>query len=585
MKKIIYSILMLVALSSCELDELPKASAGESEIFGTESGLKTYSFSFYNDLPSGSTAYRLDAIADYGARNSLDNLLRDGALNAETSGGWSWSALRNINHFIVKNNNEKVPLAVRNNYEGIARFFRAYFYYNKLTTFGDVPWIDTPIGIDDQEKLFGKRDSRTLIIDKIIEDLDFAYNNISVSSSDGTMITKWAALALKSRVALFEGTFRKYHTNLNLQSTADIYLNHAANAAAELIEKGPHSLNTAQGTALSQRQLFVSDKPVTNEVILAVALSKDLSVLGDANWWWTSATYGPRYSLVRPFVNTILNIDGTPYTSRKEFMTEDFYQETQGRDMRLSQLIRTPGYKREGVDTPPNFASFTYTGYQPIKYALDGTMYDNSGLNTNALPLIRYAEVLLNYAEAKAELGTLTTSDWTKTVGALRARAGVTGGLNALPTQVDEYLKKTFFPAISNPVILEVRRERQVELALEGFRFDDLKRWKRGELLAELPWTGMYVPEYNKLMDLDKNGTPDVIFYQGGTSAPTVPAGVARVAIGGAASNFQTITNTKHLEWFKAQVRTWYPDGRQYLNPIPASAIVKNQNLTQNPGW
>src|SRR5690606_19501723 len=149
----------------CELEELPKASASESDIFGTESGLKTYSYSFYNNLPSGTTAYRMDAMADYGAVNSLNNFLRDGAYSAETSSGWSWTALRNINHFLVKNTNENVNESVRNHYNGLARFFRAYFYYDKLVTFGDVPWIDKPIGVDEEELLFAKRDSRTVIID------------------------------------------------------------------------------------------------------------------------------------------------------------------------------------------------------------------------------------------------------------------------------------------------------------------------------------------------------------------------------------------------------------------------------------
>ncbi|ADQ17940.1 RagB/SusD domain protein [Leadbetterella byssophila DSM 17132] len=585
MKKLIYSLLVFCSLSSCELEEFPKASASEKDIFGTESGLKTYAYSFYNNLPSGTTAYRLDAMADYGAVNSLNSFLQDGAYSAETSSGWSWSALRNINHFIVKNNDPAVPESVRNHYNGLARFFRAYFYYDKLTTFGDVPWIDKPIGVDEEDVLFAKRDSRTIIIDKILEDLDFAYQNMTTNSSDGTTVTKWAALAFKSRVALFEGTYRKYHAQLNLQGTANKYLQSAADAALELMDKGPHRLNTAQGVSSSQRALFISDAPITTEVILAVALSKDLAILGDANWWWTSATYGPRYSLVRPFINTILNLDGTPYTGRAKFQSETFFEETQNRDYRLAQLIRTPGYKRDGVNTPPNFASYTYTGYQPIKYTLDPTLYDNSGLNTNNLPLIRYAEVLLNYAEAKAELGTLSTADWSRTIGALRARSGITGGLDALPTKVDPYLQNTFFPGINDPIILEVRRERQVELALEGFRFNDLRRWRRGELMAELPWTGIYVPALNEILDLDQDGKQDVVFYTGGTTAPTVPTGVARVALGGSANNFQTLTNDNHLEWFRAQKRTWYPDGRQYLYPIPASAIVKNQNLQQNPGW
>lgn len=573
--------------ASCELNETPKATATEEDIFGTESGLKTYSYSFYNNLTSGSDAFKGDAMADYGAVNSLNNFIMEGSFSAENSSGWSWSALRNINHFIMKCEESKLSQPIKNNYIGLARFFRAWFYYDKVVRFGDVPWVEKPLSVDEKEILYAKRDSRVLIMEKIMADLDFAYGNIAAKSSDGTLITKWTAQGLKSRIALFEGTYRKYHNELNLGSTANQYLQLAANAASEVMTKGPYKLNTGQGPDLSQRQLFINNNPLTIEVMLAVAFNSELSLINDANWWWTSATYGPRYSLVRPFINSILNIDGTPYTDRPGYMTEEFYEETQNRDKRLAQLIRTPGYKRAGSNSTANFASHTYTGYQPIKYTMDDPSYDNGRTNTNAVPLMRFAEILLNYAEAKAELGTLSAADWSQTIGALRERSGITGGTKILPTKIDTYLQKTFFPQVSDPIILEVRRERQVELALEGFRFNDLKRWKRGELMAELPWTGIYVPELDKLMDLDRDGTPDVIFYDGSKKGPsiTVPTGVARVAVGGKANNFQTMTSTKHLEWFKAQPRTWYEDGRQYLYPIPANSRVLNPQLGQNPGW
>ncbi|MFT4202494.1 MAG: RagB/SusD family nutrient uptake outer membrane protein [Chitinophagaceae bacterium] len=589
MKKIFFFqiIVTVLALTACDLKEVPEATATVDGVFGSESGLKTYSYSFYNNLPSGTSAYKLDAMADYGAVNSLNSFIKAGAYSAETSSGWSWDALRNINYFIDHCTNTSVAEDVRNNYIGIAKFFRAYFYYDKVTTFGDVPWIGHALTLTDTAELYAKRDPRTLIMDSIMADLDFAYQNITATSSDGSTITKWTAMGLKSRVALFEGTFRKYHTELNLQGSANTFLQYAADAANEVMTNGPYSLNVASDPTLSQRQLFISDAPITSEVMLAVVLSKSLAILGDANWWWTSATYGPRFSLVKPFVNTILNQDGTPFTDRSDYNTEGFYDECQNRDYRLAQLIRTPGYQRDGVNTPPNFASYTYTGYQPIKYTLDGTTYDNSGLNTNAIPLMRYAEILLNYAEAKAELGSLTAADWTATIGALRSRAGITGGLNTLPTKVDTYLQTTFFAEISDPVLLEVRRERQVELALEGFRFNDLKRWKKGNLLADLQWSGIYVPALDQLIDLDEDGTPDVVFYDGSQSGPTisVPSGAAKVAVGGPSTNYQTMTSDNHLEWFKSQTRTWYSDGRQYYYPIPATAIVKNPNLTQNPGW
>ncbi|MCH5719786.1 RagB/SusD family nutrient uptake outer membrane protein [Niabella hibiscisoli] len=125
--------------------------------------------------------------------------------------------------------------------------------------------------------------------------------------------------------------------------------------------------------------------------------------------------------------------------------------------------------------------------------------------------MFRYAEVLLNYAEAKAELGTLTDADWALTVGALRSRAGITGGLTTKPTVADPYLVANYFPGITDPSILEVRRERGIELSLEGLRFADLLRWKRGELMQQ-EWNGFYVPALNTPMDLNEDGILDVAF-------------------------------------------------------------------------
>lgn len=584
MKRILFIPIIALLFSSCELNELPKASATEEDIFGTENGLKNYSNSFYRDITSRSDAFKGDAMADYAAVNSLNDFMVKGAYSAEISTGWSWTALRNINQMIVKCTSPQLSDAVKNNYIGIARFFRAWFYYDKVVRFGDVPWVDHPLTVDETDILHAPRDSRELVMKRIMEDLDFAYANITGDGGDGTLINKWTALGLKTRVALFEGTFRKYH-QLNLATTPADFFKMAADAGKILMETGPYSLYVANDPKLSQRQLFVSNQPVKQEVMFGLAFSKDQALMNDANWWWTSATYGPRLSLVRPFINSILNLDGTPYTDRPNYQTEEFYEECQNRDYRLAQLIRTPGYKRGGEAAPPNFASYTYTGYQPIKYTLDDPYYDNGAYNINAVPLMRYAEILLNYAEAKQELGQLNLTDWTKTIGALRARAGITSGNNSLPTKVDNYLKNTFFPDVNDPVLLEIRRERQVELALEGFRFNDLKRWKMGSTMANLAWTGIYVPALEKLMDLDHDGKPDVIFYDGSKSASsiTAPSGVAKVAIGGGSKNFQTITTDNHLEWYKAVPRSW--EDKQYLYPVPATAIVKNPNLAQNPGW
>jgi len=221
----------------------------------------------------------------------------------------------------------------------------------------------------------------------------------------------------------------------------------------------------------------------------------------------------------------------------------------------------------------------------PIKWSLDDTYYDTRDLNNNAVSIFRYAEVLLNYAEAQAELGVLTDADWAKTIGALRKRAGITGGLLTKPVTVDTYLQTKYFPGISDPVILEVRRERGIELSLEGFRFYDLMRWKRGDLLTMI-WNGMYVPALNVQMDLNEDGTPDVLFFQGTAPAP-IP-GVTFVNVSATVSgqpNSQRLSNDTFGEvtWLTTITRTWAE--RNYYYPIPLSDITANPNLVQNTGW
>lgn len=568
------------------MDETPKSEIDKETIFNNPKGLETYSYSFYDILPSISNGYRKDAMCDYGAVTSFDSFLREGAYSAEVATGWAsgdWDELRNLNYFIENCVSEQIEESVRNNYIGLARFFRAYFYYEKVLRFGDVPWVDRPLGVDD-EKLYSGRDSRTLVMDKVLEDLDFACEHISRTGDDtGSLVTKWVAYALKSRICLFEGSFRKYHTELGLADSSDKWFQEAAKAAEVVMKESGHSLYTGAGPEASMRALFISDTPITSEVMLSSCCDITLGKLGDANWWWTSGTYGPRFSMIRTFVNTFLNIDGTPFTDRPEYETMQFYEECQDRDMRLAQTIRTPGYKRDGKFAAPNFNGYTFTGYQPIKYAMDATHYDAGALNTNAIPLFRYAEVLLNYAEAKAELGTLSDQDWANTVGALRARAGISGGLNAKPVKVDPYLQSTYFPDISDPVILEVRRERSIELALEGFRFSDIKRWKLGKLMT-MRWTGIYVPELNKQIDLDHDGTMDVIFYIG-NKPENLPASCTPISVGDDTQQGLTEGTYGNLTWSDNDPRIWYENDRQYYYPIPASAIQKNKNLGQNQGW
>ena len=156
-------------LYSCSMDEIPQASVDKETVFNNENGLETYSYSFYNMLPSVTNGYNMDAMCDYGAVTNYNDFIRKGAYSAELSTGWDWEDLRNINYFIENCTSEAVEENVRNNYIGLARFFRAYFYYNKVVRFGDVPWIDRTLTVDD-ELLFAPRDSRTVVMDHVLED-------------------------------------------------------------------------------------------------------------------------------------------------------------------------------------------------------------------------------------------------------------------------------------------------------------------------------------------------------------------------------------------------------------------------------
>ena len=593
-KRYINSALILAAvvlISACTkvLDQVPKATATKDAVFSSEAGLALYANSFYSIIPDAGTIMRGDAMSDYAARTEIPDFLRPNVYNATQSSGWDFGPLRNINYFLVNNNNPAIPEPVRNNYNGIARLFRAWWYYQMVQKFGDVPWYSTPLAVNDSAGLYKPRDPRQLVMDSVLSDLNYACANITVSDDQSrSLITKWVAFAMKSRICLFEGTYRKYHTELNLQSSVNDWLTQAADAAQQVIISGKFSLNQAGGSTKSYRQLFISTAPVASEDILIDVTDPNLAVFSDANWYWTSATYGNRLSFDRTFVNTYLNIDGTPFTSLSGHETMTFPVETQNRDGRLQQTIRTPGYTRingsDVVPAPPAF-SYTYTGYMPIKYSLDDTKYDQGTISINSVPVIRYAEMLLNYAEAKEELGSLTNQDWAATIGSLRERAGITGGLTTKPATADPYLQVNYFPDISDAVLLEIRRERSIELAWEGFRLADLMRWKKGELLEE-PWTGIYVPSLNTLMDLNSDGTPDVSFVQ---AAPTDPVqGVTYVNVApsiNGKTNPQQLTNGTYgeLTWLNNAPREW--NDKKYLYPIPESALLKNPKLGQNSGW
>lgn len=302
------------------------------------------------------------------------------------------------------------------------------------------------------------------------------------------------------------------------------------------------------------------------------------------------ATQG-RPGLTRKMVNSYLMKDGTRFTDREGWQTMPFLEEVKDRDPRLAQSIRTPGYHRIGqTELLAPDLGVTVTGYQPIKFVQDptasGGQVDRNDRSTCDLPVFRYAEVLLNYAEAKAELGTLTQEDLDRSVNLIRNRAGMPplslAEANAHP---DPYLSSaeygfTNVSGANQGVILEIRRERAVELMQEGFRWADLMRWKAGAC-ADQSIMGMYFAGPGQF-DFNGDGTVDVVLYTAEEGNPNVPGAQAyEIGTGIVLSE----GDHGYVDYHINVKRNGFNEERDCLYPIPINERSLNHNLTQNPGW
>lgn len=580
MKNIVIILILEVLFFGCNddfLDRTPLSEISPENSFTTATDLELYTNSFYNDLSGVGGIIRSD--------NLSDNILFNGVPREQTgdriipaeagSSAWSWGDLRKINTFF-ENFERCSDEAARKEYSGVAYFFRALFYYNKLRRFGDVPWYDTVIGSTDADLLLKPRDSRVLITQKIIEDLDRAIENLNTDQSSDR-VNRWTALALKSRVCLFEGTYRKYHSNLNLLESDDL-LNLAQLAAKKVIDESPYSIYSTGNSNTDYRDLFASNDVKENEIMLTRRYSLDLDIINSVNYYFTSPTQSD-VGLTKSIVDSYLLANGLPFTSQSGYETFDFLQESQNRDPRMAQTIRTPGYMRiDGSSSIlPDFSA-SISGYQITKYVNDETQ-DGFEAGFQDLPLFRFAEVLLNFAEAKAELGTLTQADLDGSIGLLRRRVGMPvlnmANANATPDPVLQ-VRYANVTGGNTGVILEIRRERRIELILEGFRYNDLMRWKNGKLL-EQHFKGMYFSGLGQF-DLDGNSSFDLELFQESPAFDTPKT----LEIGGVISLSNGMNG--NLVPFFDRTKSFDED-RDYLYPIPSGDIRLNPSLVQNPNW
>lgn len=583
----------LTILTGCDddfLEKTPENALTESSTFQTYTGFKTYAWGFYdifegygNNSADSNPATILfgDIYGDNLALTSAGNQ-NPWAYQLKTvpsSGGdWDFSFIRKTN--ILLDNVDKAALSQseKNHWKSVGLLFRAIRYAQLTSKFGDVPWLEHVVADNDQEILFGARTPRDEVAANILKDLLWAEEHIDEESDGDNTVNANVVRAVISRFGLFEGTWRKYHSLQN----SETYLRASVAASAKLIADFP----TLHG---NYDEVFNSESLAgVSGIILYKVYAAGLRTHAQSRYLGTAAWY---VDAAKDAVESFLCTDGKPISTSPLYDGDkSVYDEFRNRDHRL-HLTVAPPYKvniasgatqwsytaipREGeyikllqeISSPgkqlpttrwngqflrqvPHFRNFNYSqvwnpselGYFFFKYY--NTITDNSGpINTTDAPIFRIEEVQLNYAEATWELSAFNQSIADLTINKLRARAGVAPLTVASITAGFDSKRD----ASVDPVLWEIRRERRVELIGEGFRFDDLRRWKKGTYLNKQQ-VGVWVnnDDYGNALKINGGGKEGYVEFFG------KPAG--------------------WLDYY-------------YLYPIPKDQLALNAKLVQNPGW
>ncbi len=593
-------LLFTALLPSCNddfMDRFPKTEIGRENFFNTRDDLQMYLNSLINWTNFGwSSGIFIEASDDAYTTGTAEfrTIMTQPTSSATITAGWNWGRLRDINFFLENFNNADIPQADLNHYEGVARFHRARFYMDKVKRFGDVPWYGKVLATNDED-LYKPRDSREYVVQKIFEDYAFAAGHVRPSAAAGA-VDRWVVKTFMARHALYEGTFRKYHDYLGLPYQE--FLEIARDQARDIMDNGGFDLYSTGDPYSDYGALFASTNLVGNPEVILV----NRSIEGERNSGWPATVFGGyEQSPSKDLLQSYLMANGSFYSQQPGWETKLFVEEFENRDPRIYQTYAYPGWILENPSThvvgsagEPYIQQFNrhFTGYHAIKYFVNNPEWTvHASLD---IPILRYADVLLIYAEARAELGELTQDDLNMTINRLRKRAGMPH--MTMDPPVDP-VQEARYPGLSAATpqwaeLLEIRRERRVELTHESRRFNDLMRYRAGHLLEKKP-EGLYFPSLGTF-DLTGDGYDDVKLIPYSEVIPPFAdrevneAGVTLQYYRAGSLDSDATVFLEHGGHGNIQVvetMGTFEDPKHYYRPVPRRDTQINPSLEQIFGW
>jgi hypothetical protein len=608
-KFIIYALLLVGALQSCEVtNRVPEDAITDVSFWTKVEDLAAYTRYFYqmsnnNNAPGvmtfpappgGFTSYP-DIDTDLFVPGTQPAKFYDAVTVPSGSDNWAaanWLNIRRVNYFLSHYETVVGDAADINHYVGEVRWQRAHEYFLKVAAFGDVPWYEEELKSDDVEQIYKARDPRLFVIGKVIEDLEFAAANLK-SKADAPVgrLHKDVALQLLSRVCLYEATWQKYRDAP--ESTWRPLMEKAAAAAKDIMDSGRYSIEpgTAPYTMGEDYPLMYKAKFIQEDltgdaesILARVYNSGTATKAGFARFY--------SYGISKDFIEQFLAIDGKPIALSDKYMGDDsIAMEMANRDPRLWNIVSNRNNPRtldNGVPTAPfydvpgsagdyqnttGYISCKYNDPDPVQYVANNTTTD--------WYCYRYAETLMNYVEAMYELGQCTQAVLDVTVNQLRARLDYTNGAGeriemgrlTMTPEADPMARTITgdwrYGYEIEPLLYEIRRERSVELAFEGHRWNDICRWEAGALINN--------PKTMLGMNVNDEVIASYTKYYGGTN-PFAQSMLAEIE--------DWDGPKKLLRAYDDQIsarRVW--NDKYYLSPLPQTQLLLNDNLTQNPGY